>query len=95
MILKTDVGLAYEVVEADFAVWSDDQTRLDFVNVDATGEALRTLASLMDSTRERTSEEAAAELMDMLRAIGQITIASFPREALAGYRRGLRLDVEG
>ena len=93
VILRSQEGLHFEVIEADAADWSDDERFLDFYKVEAVTEALQGVASL-SQLRGKPPEEVRARLTEFMRSLGGIRIAQFDRESVVGYFMGLKANID-
>ena len=90
VVLKEPEGLQFEVIEADTAGWGQNG-RLEFSNMKAIEDIMKSLLSLMK--KNVSEKELEQEVLKIIRAVGQMTVASFERESVAGFFKGLRANV--
>jgi len=94
VVLKGMEGLHFEVIEADTVEWGKDG-RLVFSNMKAIEDTFTSFISMFQSMEDKNTsdEQLKREIMRLIRAIGQVTVASFERESIAGFFKGLRANV--
>jgi hypothetical protein len=98
VILKTSLGLAFEIVKADYAQWDDEAGRLEFFNVAPGTEMLQLLSKVQSEDKPTNPKEGLRLLMKLLTAVQRMTVAGFARDSVAGYFQGrtgnLKIEVQ-
>jgi len=89
------VGLHFEVVEADTAEETGDGRSLEFFNMDAFTDTLESVVKWTNNPPENMPPaRMRAELLEFLRTIGKVKVASFDKENVYGHFMGLRANVD-
>ena len=94
VVLKTDAGLSFEVVEADYGFY-DEKGDLLFKNVKALTEMLKALKEASEKGDDLTEANAIRIVEEIVRAFGgEGTVATFKAEYVVGFFRGRRAIVD-
>jgi len=98
VVLKTPVGLSFEIVNADYAAWDDENERLEFTNVKPGTDLLRELSKMQSMGKTLNEEEAVKLVLKLLTVLPQMTVAGFAKDSVAGYFEGrsatIKVDLE-
>lgn len=98
VVLKTPVGLGFEIVKADYAAWDDENERLEFTNVKPGTDLMRELSKLQSTGKVLNEEEAVNLVIKLLTVLPRMTVAGFAKDSVAGYFEGrsatFRVEVE-
>ena len=98
VVLKTPDGLAFEVVNADYAIWDDKNARLEFMNVKPGTDLLHAFSKIQSAGKPLTEEEAMKLMVKLLTFLERMKVAGFAKDSVAGYFAGrsgkLKVNVE-
>ena len=98
VVLKTSIGLVFEVVKADFAVWDEENGRLEFMNTKPGTDLLQVLSKIQSTKQPYTEAEGMKLVVKLLTLIPRMTVAGFSKDSFAGYFEGrsanLKVNVE-
>lgn len=82
VMLKLSEGVQCITIDADLVDYSDDECYIEFSNVQSLDEAISLLQKL---PLDMSAEEHKKVLLEFMKAIGKIRIASFLKSLVLGY----------